>query len=65
MNGGAGFGVDGEKRLRLPGADSIRTKSEWHGIDPSVGAQVDPGFGKIRSTRTDMRDLQFGLKFVF
>jgi len=41
VNGGAGFGVDGEKRLRLPGADAIRIKSEWHGIDPSVGAQVE------------------------
>ena len=41
MNGGAGFGIDGEKRLRLPGADSTRTKSEWHGIDPSVGAQIE------------------------
>ncbi len=40
MNGGAGFGVDGEKRLRLPGADSTRAKSEGHGIHLSVGAQI-------------------------
>src|SRR2546426_494336 len=41
MNGDAGFGVNGEKRLRLPGADSTRTKIERHGVDPSVEAQVE------------------------
>jgi hypothetical protein len=25
----------------------------------------DANFGKIRNTRTDMRDMQFGLKFIF
>ncbi len=28
-------------------------------------SRISPGFGTIRSTRTDMRDLQFGLKYVF
>ena len=41
MNGGAGLGIDGEKRVRLPGADSARTKSDCHGIDPSIEAQVE------------------------
>jgi hypothetical protein len=25
----------------------------------------DANFGRIRNTRTDMRDMQFGLKFIF
>jgi hypothetical protein len=28
-------------------------------------SRISPGFGKIRSTRKDMRDLQFALKYVF
>ena len=28
-------------------------------------SRLSPAFGTIRSTRTDMRDLQFGLKYVF
>ena len=28
-------------------------------------SRLSPGFGTIRSTRVDMRDLQFGLKYVF
>ena len=28
-------------------------------------SRLSPGFGTIRNTRTDMRDLQFGLKYVF
>src|SRR3954462_1081982 len=44
VNGGAGFGIDGEKRLRRPGVDSTRIKRDWHGIDPSVGAQVEEFF---------------------
>jgi hypothetical protein len=44
VNGGAGFGIDGKKRLRLPGADSTRTKSDCHGIDPSIEAQVEEFF---------------------
>jgi hypothetical protein len=28
-------------------------------------SRISPGFGTIRSTRTDMRDLQFALKYLF
>ncbi len=42
MNGCAGFSVDREKRLRLPGVDCSSAKSDWHSIDLdlSVGTQV-------------------------
>jgi hypothetical protein len=28
-------------------------------------SRLSPAFGTIRGTRTDMRDLQFGLKYIF
>ena len=38
------------------------------GSNLAVGSSTnltDPNFGKIRATRTDMRDMQAGLKFIF
>src|SRR5207245_10600208 len=52
VNGGTGFGVDGEKRLRLPGADSVGAKSEWHCIDLSVGAQVEEFLAVLAPAQT-------------
>jgi len=43
-------------------AFNVSNHPNWGLPDAS---RISPGFGKIRSTRTDMRDLQFGLKFVF
>ncbi len=43
-------------------AFNVSNHPNWGLPDSS---RSSPGFGKIRSTRTDMRDLQFGLKFVF
>src|SRR5947209_19612288 len=40
MNSGAGFGVDGKKRLGLPGVGSTRIESKWHGIDLSIETQI-------------------------